>query len=60
MPGVDHPERIFPDLPAEVREVLLSMPEAEFATVSSAGMPVNNPVFHYFGAGGRTSRLSTR
>lgn len=43
---------MLPQLPDEVREIITSAPEAEYATLSSAGMPIANPLFHYYGPNG--------
>jgi hypothetical protein len=54
MSNFDNAERIFPYLAQEVREILLTAPEVEFATISANGHPINNPLFHYFGDNGQT------
>jgi hypothetical protein len=59
MSNFDHPETILPHLPEEVREVLLTAPEVEFATLSAKGQPINNPLFYYFGDDGRTIDVAT-
>lgn len=59
MPKFEAPEQIFPDLPEEVREVLLTAPEVEYATLTKARVPVNNPLFHYFRKGGKTIDVAT-
>lgn len=46
------PPDLLPQLPDEVRDIIAGAPEAEFATLSSAGMPVCNPLFHYYGPNG--------
>jgi len=59
MSNFDNAERIFPYLAQEVREILLTAPEVEFATISANGHPINNPLFHYFGDNGQTIDVAT-
>jgi hypothetical protein len=53
------PDGVLKEMPEQVRAVLAGAREVEFATLSAEGVPVNNPLFHYFGPDGTTIDVAT-
>ena len=53
------PDGVLREMPEEVRAVLAEAREVEFATLSAGGVPVNNPLFHYYGSAGTTIDVAT-
>jgi hypothetical protein len=53
------PDGVLEEMPEQVRAVLAGAREVEFATLSAGGVPVNNPLFHYFGPAGTTNDVAT-
>jgi hypothetical protein len=52
-------EGVLIDVPDEIRQVLITAQEVEFATMSAKEVPINNPLFHYFGKDGTTIDVAT-
>src|SRR5271165_311208 len=42
------PDGVLQEMPEQIRAVLAEAREVEFATISARGVPVNNPLFHYY------------
>ena len=53
------PDGVLKEMPGHVRAVLAQAREVEFATLSAGGVPVNNPLFHYFGSNRTTIDVAT-
>jgi Pyridoxamine 5'-phosphate oxidase len=53
------PDGVLQEMPEQIRSVLAEAREVEFATISARGVPVNNPLFHYYGPAGTTIDLAT-
>ena len=53
------PDWVLQELPEPAAAVLAGAREVEFATVSARGVPVNNPVFHYYGTADATIDVAT-
>ena len=53
------PDGALQEMPEQIRAVLAEAREVEFATISARGVPVNNPLFHYYGAAGTTIDVAT-
>lgn len=59
MPQAQLPDWALAEMPEEIRAVLAESREVEFATLTARGVPVNNPLFHYYGPAGTTIDVST-
>jgi hypothetical protein len=53
------PDGVLQEMPEAIRAVLAEAREVEFATISARGVPVNNPLFHYYGPAGTTIDVAT-
>ena len=53
------PDGVLQEMPEQIRAVLAEAREVEFATISARGVPVNNPLFHYYGSAGTTIDVAT-
>ena len=53
------PDGVLQEMPEQIRAVLAEAREVEFATISARGVPVNNPLFHYYGPAGTTIDVAT-
>jgi hypothetical protein len=53
------PDGVLQEMPEQIRAVLAEAREVEFATISARGVPVNNPLFHYYGPAGTTVDVAT-
>jgi len=49
----------FSSAPQELQEIITKVKESEYATLTPAGMPIANPLFHYFKPGKSTIDIAT-
>lgn len=49
----------FANAPAELQEIVSSLGETEYASLTSAGSPISNPVMYYYNAGDSKIDLAT-
>jgi hypothetical protein len=49
----------FQTIEAAIQRALVETTESEFATLTQAGQPISNPLFHYYSPGARTIDVAT-
>lgn len=49
----------FSSAPQELQEIIAAVKESEYATLTGSGMPIANPLFHYFKPGNSTIDIAT-